>query len=116
MYPDAVPPELPTVFDLLRHPVTAEIRPAPLPPMFTITHCEGTPRRDEDDDPPRMLRQFSTSTSSEALVSRSYNDCARYATITGQPYAIDVRVWDAESGDIIERMNHTYTLRYRVRR
>ena len=84
--------------------------------MFTISYCEGTPRRDEDDDPPRMLRMFSMSTSSGAPVAASYEDCSRYATFTGQPYTVDIRVWDAESGDIIERMNHTYALRYRVRR
>jgi hypothetical protein len=56
------------------------------------------------------------STSSGAPVARSYEDCSRYATFTGQPYTLDVRVWDAETGDIIERLNHTYSLRYRVRR
>ena len=114
MYSDAVPPKLPTVFDLLRRPVAVEIRAAPVSPMFTISYCEGKPRRDEDDDPPRMLRQFSTS--SGAPVSRSYNDCSWYATVTGQPYTSDVRVWDGESSDIIERMNHTYTLSYKMRR
>ena len=65
MYTDAIPPKLPPVYDLLRAPVAAEIRSALLTlPMFTISYCEGTPRRDEDDDPPRMLRMFSMSTSS----------------------------------------------------
>ena len=114
MYADAIPPKLPSVFDLLRSPV-AEIRSAPLTPMMiTTTYCELTPRRDEDDDPPRMLRMFSTS--SGAPVATSYADCSRYATFTGQPYTVDVRVWDAESGDIIERMGHDYSLRFRMRR
>ena len=115
MNADAIPPKLPSVFDLLRRPVAAEIRPAPLPPMFTVTYCEGsTSLRDEDDDPPRMLRVFSTS--SGAPVSRSYNDCGRYATFTGQAYTVDVRLWDAESSFTIERMNHDYSLRCTVRR
>lgn len=116
MNADAIPPKLPSVFDLLRRPVAAEIRPAPLlPPMFTVTYCEGSaPRRDEDDDPPRMLRVFSTS--SGAPPSRSYDNCDRYAAFAGQPYTVDVRWWDAESGFIIERMNHDYSLKFTMRR
>src|SRR5436853_3985397 len=107
---DAIPPKLPSVFDLLQRPVTAEIRPAALlPAMVTITYCEASaPHRDEDNDPPRMFRAFSTRGGAPA--SRSYNDCDRYAAYTGQPYTVDVRAWDAESGFIVERMNHDYSL------
>jgi hypothetical protein len=121
---DAIPPKLPTAFDLLLRPVAAEIRPAPPPRVrFTVGYagngyCEpSTPHPEEDDsDPPRMLRLFLATGTSTGTVSRSYDDCSRVAVVTGQPYTVDVRVWDAESCAIIERLNHDYKLQNATRK
>jgi hypothetical protein len=112
---------LPSVIDLLARPVAAEIRPAPKPisglPTLYVGDCPTPASRAaarDGEDPPRMIRVLATTTASSSI--QTYTDCQQFAVVTGQPYAVDVRVWDAESGTIIEVLNHDYEGRFVERR
>jgi hypothetical protein len=113
---DATPPRPMSFLDALRRPATAEIRPAPaqrasLEP-FTLTYgvCKLPIRPDIDDngDPPKMTRILVATSGTSPYPATNYNDCDRVASVNGLSYTVDIRVWDAESGGIIERLNHDY--------
>jgi hypothetical protein len=117
---EAVPPRQPTALDVMVRPAVVEIRPAPIPGVTFMLTYQGlsqcgplTPSTPNDDDPPRMQRMLATTTSTGiniATTIQSYDDCSRVAVVTGQPYAVDIRVWGAESNALVERMNHDYSL------
>ena len=109
---------LPTVFDLLRPPVV-ELRAAP--GYFTLPRldgrCAGRNPAEDDDDPPRMRRLLATSATSTSSADRllfassgSAQDRARYAVISGQPYALDIQLFDGESQVIVERIKLDWDL------